>query len=79
MKWTSPGGGPILWLEVPEGIDLEDISVRLESKEVMINLSHEAFFGKPHLNGFRIGYAFLPTERMQQGVEILADELKKAL
>ena len=79
VKWTSPGGGPILWLEVPKGIDLEDISVRLESKEVMINLSHEAFFGKPHLNGFRIGYAFLPTERMQQGVEILADELKKAL
>ncbi len=45
----------------------------------ILNLSREAFFGKPHLNGFRIGYAFLPIKKMQQGVEILADELKKAL
>ncbi len=77
VKWTSPGGGPILWLEAPEGVDLETLSARLESKEVMINLSHEAFFGKPHLNGFRIGYAFIPTEKMQRGIEILAAELKR--
>jgi DNA-binding transcriptional MocR family regulator len=79
VKWTTPGGGPSLWLEIPERVDREELRVRLEAKHVTVRLSNEAFFDRPHLNGFRIGYAWLPLEEMQRGLEIVADELKKAL
>jgi DNA-binding transcriptional MocR family regulator len=79
VKWTTPGGGPSLWLEVPKAIDCEKIRARLASRHVTIHLSNTAFFGRPHLNGFRLGYARLPPQDMQRGIEIVAEELHREL
>jgi DNA-binding transcriptional MocR family regulator len=79
VQWTTPGGGPSLWLEVPAGIDREHIRVRLENKNVQVRFSDGAFFGTPHLHGFRIGYALLTPDAMQHGLELLADELRRAI
>jgi hypothetical protein len=46
---------------------------------VRVHLSDEAFFGTPHLHGFRVGYALLAPEVMQRGIAILAEELQRAL
>ena len=35
-----------------------------------------AFLGEPHLHGFRIGFAWQPSERLRRGIEILADTLR---
>lgn len=75
VRWTSPGGGPILWLELPRRIELRTLRERLAKRRVAVQLSESAFFGRPHLHGFRIGYAFLSTEIMQKALSILAEEI----
>lgn len=79
VRWTSPGGGPELWLEMPPSVPLVSVISSLMEKGIFIQHNPEAFFGKPHLHGFRIGYASISTSHLQQGIEILAAELKKHL
>ena len=79
VKWTTPGGGPSLWLEIPARVDCEKLCASLAVRQVVVRLSDDAFFGTPHLNGFRIGYALLSLENMQRGIEILAEELKRVV
>jgi 2-aminoadipate transaminase len=79
VKWTSPGGGPVLWLELPKQIDLNLLMIRLKEQHVLIQLSTNAFFGKPHSHGFKIGYAFLSSREMEEGIEKLSKEIKRQL
>jgi GntR family transcriptional regulator/MocR family aminotransferase len=79
VQWTTPGGGPSLWLEIPARVNRAQLRARLEARGVMVHLSDEAFFGIPHLNGFRVGYALLSPAVMQRGIAILAEELQQAL
>ena len=78
VKWTTPGGGPSLWLEVPKEVDCEQLQTRLAKRQVTIHLSNASFFGTPHLNGFRIGYALLRPDDLQRGIEMVAEELHRA-
>jgi len=79
VKWTTPGGGPVLWLEMPEKIDLKKLSQAMLNKNIGIQLSIDAFFGKPHLHGFKIGYAYLNVNEMESALETLAKEIKRLM
>jgi 2-aminoadipate transaminase len=79
VRWTAPGGGPQLWLEVPRSVDLQALAARLRERKVLLSLSDRAYFGVPHLHGFKLGYAFLNTEEMERGLTLLAAELRSAL
>jgi DNA-binding transcriptional MocR family regulator len=37
------------------------------------------FLGRPHLNGFRIGYGLLKPEALARAIDILGEELKGML
>ncbi len=73
IRWTSPGGGPILWLELPDRIQMSQLSDNLKKRGVQILPSEEAFFGKPHLHGFKIGYAALSEKEMEFAIRSLSD------
>ena len=45
----------------------------------MLSLSDSAFFGEPHLHGFKLGYAFLSPPEMERCIDVLAGELRLAL
>jgi len=79
VRWTTPGGGPTLWLELPRSIDLGELEARLAARDVSIERQNAAFLGEPHLNGFRVSYAFHPPDRLRAGLAILADELRAML
>jgi DNA-binding transcriptional MocR family regulator len=76
VRWTTPGGGPTLWLDLPRSIDLADLEARLARREIWIERASASFLGEPHLNGFRVSYAFHPPEVLRRGLEVLADELR---
>jgi DNA-binding transcriptional MocR family regulator len=77
VRWTTPGGGPVLWLELPRQVDLFALSERLKKKDVLLDARlSEWFFGEPHLHGTRINYAQESVERTRQGLELLAKELR---
>jgi GntR family transcriptional regulator/MocR family aminotransferase len=79
VRWTTPGGGPTLWLDFPSRVALGPLSAALLARGVFIEDTASAFFGEPHLNGFRVSYAFLSESDLRRGLEIVADESKRAL
>jgi DNA-binding transcriptional MocR family regulator len=79
VRWTTPGGGPTLWLDVPRTIDLPALREGLSRRGVDIEDSRVAFAGTPHLHGFRISYAHAPIERVGRGIATVAEALQAQL
>jgi 2-aminoadipate transaminase len=79
-RWTTPGGGPTLWLDLPRAVDLEALAARLAKRDVFIEDAASQFHGEPHvdLHGFRVSYAFSKPDALRRGLEILAEELRRA-
>ena len=77
VRWTRPGGGPTLWLEVPRDVDLEALRARCEARGVRVESTEAHFEGEPHLFGFRISYAWSPPEVLRKGLAILAEEIAR--
>lgn len=63
IKWTTPGGGPTLWLELPMSYDIPTVIEKVAKKNILIQSGDTAFFGRPHMHGFKIGYAALTIDR----------------
>ena len=59
-----------------DSAEMHVLAERLLARKVRIGLMPRAFQGEPHLHGFPIGYAYLPTPTLTRGLEILAEELK---
>ena len=79
VRWAPSGGGPVLWLELPRQVDLDILVEKLKEQGVLITLSNNAFFGKPHSHGFKIGYAFSSQAEMEEGISKTAKEIKRQL
>ncbi|MBL7670776.1 MAG: PLP-dependent aminotransferase family protein [Bdellovibrionaceae bacterium] len=79
VKWTSPGGGPVLWLELPKRVNLDSLMNKLKDQGVLIQLPTFTFFQAPHSHGFKIGYAFLSQPEMEQGIEKLSKEIERQM
>ena len=76
VRWTSPGGGPLLWLELPKRVDIRNLAQQMAKHHFTIQLLEDAFFDRPHLHGMRLGYAFISREEMGRGIETLASKLR---
>jgi GntR family transcriptional regulator/MocR family aminotransferase len=78
-RWTTPGGGPTLWLDFPKGFDVPALARAVLARSVFVEDARPQFFGEPHLNGFRVSYAFVPETDLRHALEIVADEAKRLL
>jgi DNA-binding transcriptional MocR family regulator len=78
VRWTTPGGGPTLWLELPRSVDLEKLRERCALRKVLIESTRNHFAGAPNLHGFRVSFAFSPVATLRRGLEILAEEITRA-
>jgi DNA-binding transcriptional MocR family regulator len=78
VRWTTPGGGVLVWLELPPSVDLARLKEALFRRKVVIEPKPQAFQGKPHLHGFPIGYAYLSSERLAIALNVLAEEIVRA-
>lgn len=79
VSWTTPGGGPLLWVELPRAVDLSRLGERLAAERIHIDTSRESFFGVPHLHGFKLGYAYPTPEQLERGIPILAQAIAREL
>jgi DNA-binding transcriptional MocR family regulator len=77
VRWTTPGGGPTLWLDLPRSVPLPELARSLAGRGVEIEDATPSFFGEPHLHGFRVSYAFANPEALRRGLEAIADELAR--
>ena len=72
-------GGSSLWMRADQNVDTQALARRLRERGVLIEPGH-AFFaaanrGRCH---YRLGYSSIPTERIPDGIEILARTLHEA-
>ena len=79
VRWTRPGGGPTLWLELPRSIAYDAIEAHLARRGVHVSNASAAYVGEPHLHGFRIAYAYLPEDQMRSALTILGDSIRTLL
>jgi GntR family transcriptional regulator/MocR family aminotransferase len=79
VRWTLPGGGPTLWLEVPRRVNLARLRADLAERRIEIEAAESAFTGEPHLHGFRVSYAFVPPDRLSRALATVGDLLREAL
>jgi DNA-binding transcriptional MocR family regulator len=79
VRWTHPGGGPTLWLDLPRRVSLPALAAALRTRGVEIENAEVAFFGEPHLHGFRVGYAGAPIGRVRDALAAVAEELGRQL
>ncbi len=77
VRWSQPGGGPLIWLELPTSVCLENLGSELAKRGVSIGVNFERFFGRPHLHGFPIGFAYPKPEVLKEGLTRLAEALSK--
>lgn len=75
VRWSTPGGGPTLWLELPRAVDIALLRKKLADRGVAIEDASAHFHGAPHLHGFRVGYAFLPQDTLRRGLERAAEAI----
>ena len=76
VRWTRPGGGPTLWLELPRSIDYATLEAHLARRGLHVSNASAAYIGDPHLHGFRIAYAYLPESQMRAALTILGDAIR---
>ncbi len=76
VRWTTPGGGPTLWLELPRSVDLARLRERCLARKVVLESARNHFGADPHLYGFRVSFAFSQPEVVAQGLAIVAEELR---
>ena len=79
IRWTTPGGGPTLWLDLPRSVDLRRLRQALAARAIDIEDASVAFGGATHLHGFRISYAQAPMADVRRGLLALAEELERQL
>jgi DNA-binding transcriptional MocR family regulator len=79
VRWTTPGGGPTLWLDFPRELPLQKLAAALLARSIFIEDSTPAFFGEPHLNGFRVSYAYVPEAELRAALTVIGEETRKLL
>ncbi|SPJ30344.1 MocR-like pyridoxine biosynthesis transcription factor PdxR [Falsiruegeria mediterranea] len=71
-------GGSSLWMRAPKAVDTKVLAEKLRAQSVHIEPG-EPFFSGPEKpkNYFRLGYSSIPVNRIEPGIEILAQSINR--
>ena len=72
-------GGTSFWLTGPEDFDTTVLRQRLRERGVLIDRGQTFYLDQDQKNGLRLGFAFVPLERLEDGIKIIADEVTRLL
>jgi DNA-binding transcriptional MocR family regulator len=75
-RWTLPGGGPLIWLDVPKSVCLQALHDRMHLRGFSIDVKVQRMLGKAKLHGLPIGFADPKPEILEQGLCELASEIR---
>lgn len=72
-------GGTSFWLTGPEDFDATLLRTQLRPRGVLIDRGQTFYLDQDRKNGLRLGFAFVPVEKLEDGIMIIADEVKTLL
>lgn len=79
VSWTHPDGGLFLFLTLPEGMDTVAMYDDALSAGVAYVAGSFFYVDGSHRNTMRMNFSFLDTDRMEEGVRILSQVIRKQL
>ena len=73
-------GGSSFWMRAPEGVDTEELALRLRPKGVLIEPGR-AFFARDPAprNYYRLAYSSIPQGRIAEGIRLIAEAMAVAV
>ena len=75
---TPTKGGTCFWLTGPAGFNSTDLSERLRSRGVLIDVG-ERFCLNKDTRSFRLGFAFVPLKKLEEGIKLISEEVTSML
>ncbi len=79
MKRTESKGGTSFWLTGPKGFDSSELAVRLRDRGVLIDRGRDYYLNYDNNQSFRLGFAYVPVSKLEDGVKIIAEEARALL
>ena len=76
LQRTASEGGTSFWLTGPDGFDGAELSARLQRKGVLIDRGRDYYLNYNDNRSFRLGFAYVPVSKLEDGVKIIAAEVK---
>lgn len=76
LKRAPTRGGTSFWLTGPKGFDATELGIRLRERGVLIDIG-EIYYLNKNKRSFRLGFAFVATKKLEEGIRIIADEVKR--
>ena len=75
---TKTRGGTSFWLTGPPGFNATELSIRLRTRGVLIDVG-EIFCLNGDKRSFRLGFAFVPLKKLDEGIRLIAEEVNHQL
>lgn len=72
-------GGTSFWLTGPDDFDATLLQARLRERGVLIDRGQTYYLAQDKKNGLRLGFAFVPVEKLEEGIKIIAEEVRKLI
>jgi len=77
--WTKPKGGFFIWITLPERLNSEDVFKESVKNKVAF-VTGDAFLPEGYRNNYiRISYSDPPIHKLEKGIEIMANVIKKMI
>ena len=73
VKWNQPAGGMFLWLELPTGVNSEDMLKKALAQNVAYVPGTPFYANEPQINTLRLAFVTVPEDRIRAGVQILGE------
>ena len=73
VKWNQPAGGMFLWLELPEGMDSEEMLKKALARDVAYVPGTPFYANEPVRNTLRLAFVTVPEEKIRAGVKVLGE------
>ncbi|MCY4286750.1 MAG: PLP-dependent aminotransferase family protein [Thiotrichales bacterium] len=79
LDMTDTVGGSCFWLTGPAGFDATELAARLTSEGVLVDKGQTFYLNNENRRSFRVGFAYVPVGKLEEGVRIIAREVRKLL
>ena len=79
LQVTDTIGGTCFWLTGPAGFDATELAIRLKARGVLVDKGQTFYLNNDVRRSFRVGFAYVPVGKLDEGVGIIAEEVRKLL
>ncbi len=79
LQRTASEGGTSFWLTGPDRFDGAELASRLRQKGVLIDRGRDYYLDYNDNRSFRLGFAYVPVSNLENGVRIIAEDVRTLL